>query len=70
MSKSRSLKFRTLQLLEACETPDRELAKAVGASAPWLRLFRQGDIESPNVDLIQRLYEHLSGAPLFNDCEE
>lgn len=61
----RSLKYRTLQLLKSSAIPDRELARTIGISTPWIRLFREGDIKSPNVDTVQRLYEFLAQEPLF-----
>jgi predicted transcriptional regulator len=61
----RSLKYRTLQLLKTSTIPDRELAKTIGISIPWIRMFRDGDIKSPNVDTVQRLYEFLAKEPLF-----
>lgn len=60
-----SLKYRTLLMLTSSSQTDREVAKAIGVSTPWVRLFRQGDIQAPNVDTIQRLYEYLAGRPLF-----
>ena len=65
-SSSRSLKYRALVLLNESPLADREIAKAIGISAPWIRLFKNGDIKAPNVDTVQRLYEYLSGKPLFS----
>lgn len=62
---SRSLKYRTLCLLQESPQTDREVAKAIGVSVPWVRMFREGVIHAPNVDTIQRLYEYLSGKQLF-----
>lgn len=62
---SRSLKYRALCLLQESPQTDREVAKAIGVSVPWVRMFREGVIRAPNVDTIQRLYEYLSGKLLF-----
>lgn len=62
---SRSLKYRTLLMLKECAKPDREVAKDIGTSVPWIRMFRDGDIKAPSVDTVQRLYEYLAGKPLF-----
>lgn len=62
---SNSLKYRTLSLLQTSEISDRDLAREIGTSVPWIRLFKNGDIKAPNVDTVQRLYEFLVGKPLF-----
>lgn len=67
MSEPRSLKYRTWELLQKAPTPPKEIARAVGMTPEWLKLFSTHQIQSPNVDAIQRLYEYLSGAPLFKD---
>jgi len=67
MGESKSLKYRALILLKESLATDRQLARELGVSVPWVRMFRNGDIQSPNVDAVQRLYEHLSGTTLFKD---
>lgn len=62
---SSSLKYRTLQLVQQCSLTDRQFATKFGVSIPWVRQFRNGEVKSPNVDLIQRIYEGLSGRQLF-----
>ena len=62
---SRSLKYRTLLMLKECAQPDKEVARAIGTSVPWIRMFREGDIKAPSVDTVQRLYEYLACKPLF-----
>ena len=64
---STSLKDRTYELLIKSGLSDREVAGIVGCTSQWVRLFRTQEISKPNVDLIQRLYEHLSGEPLLKD---
>lgn len=64
---AKSLKYRTLLLLEKSGKPDRDIANAIGVSGPWVKMFRDGEVKNPGVDTIQRLYEHLTGAPLFKD---
>lgn len=65
--KSVSLKFRTWELLDKTTKTPREIAKDLGVSVQWVRLFKAHEIKSPNVDLVQRLYEYLNQAPLFKD---
>lgn len=60
-----SLKDRTHELLLASGLSDREVATILGCSAQWVFYFRQRTVKSPNVDIIQRLYEHLAGEPLL-----
>ena len=62
---SPSLKERTLRLLQGAPQSDRDLARAIGTSVPWIRLFKNGDIKAPSVDTVQRLYEYLAEEPLF-----
>lgn len=62
-----SLKDRTRQLLEESGLSDREVANVLGCSAQWVAYFRQKTVKSPNVDIIQRLYEHLTGEALLKD---
>ena len=66
----RSLKYRTLKLLEKSPQTDKALANAIGVSTPWIKLFREGETKNPGVDTVQRLYEHLAGRPLFSDVEQ
>lgn len=64
---SRSLKYRTLELLQKSPLSDKDISRQIGVSQPWVRMFREGDIKAPNVDTVQRLYEFLHGAPLFGE---
>lgn len=62
-----SLKYRTLELVRNCGLTEKEFAKRFNVSVPWKSKFLDGSTKSPNVDLIQRIYEGLSGQPLFKD---
>lgn len=64
---TRSLKHRALLLLRESPQTNKQIAEAVGTTAPWVAAFRAGDIRNPGVNTIQRLYEHLSGGPIFKD---
>lgn len=63
---STNLKEHTRQLLIASDLPDREVACLLHCSMTWVRMFKDQQIKSPNVDLIQKLYEHLTGKPLLD----
>ena len=65
--RSKSLRYRTLLLVRESEKSNRQIAEAVGTTAPWVAAFRSGSIKNPGVNTIQRLYEHLAGEPLFKD---
>lgn len=62
-----SLKYRTLELVRQCGLSEKEFARRYGVSLTWRTKFLDGSTKSPNVDLIQRIYEDLSGEPLFKD---
>jgi hypothetical protein len=62
---TRSLKYRTIILLQNTTLKDSEIARKFNVSIPWVRMFRDGVIKSPNVDVVQRLYEGLAGVSLF-----
>lgn len=62
---SKNLKAYTLELLGSAPFTDKEVATALETSVTWVRMFKAGEIKSPNVDLIQRLYEFLTGKPLL-----
>lgn len=64
-----SLKYRTMELVRDCKLSDREFSRRFGVSMSWRRCFLNGTTRSPNVDLVQRIYEGLSGQPLFKDAE-
>ena len=64
---SRSLMHRTYLLAKASPLSNKEVAKAIGVTPAWVSLFRLGEIKDPGVNTIQRLYESLSGEPLFKD---
>ncbi len=61
----KSLKEHTRGLLVASSESDRQIAETLECSVTWVTMFRDGRIKSPNVDVIQRLYEHLTGEPLL-----
>lgn len=63
----RSLMYRALELLQKTDQPHHTVAKAIGVTPAWVRMFRNGDIKDPGVNTIQRLYEYLAGRPLFKD---
>lgn len=65
MQESTSLKYRAWSLLRESARPHKDIAKEIGVSLPWVRLFLDGDIKSPSVDTVQKLYECLAGEPLF-----
>lgn len=60
-----SLKEHTRELLLSSELTDRQVAELLGCSITWVSMFRDGRIRAPNVDIIQKLYEHLAGQPLL-----
>lgn len=60
-----NLKEYTRGQLLASPLSDREVATVLSTSVTWVKMFREGTIKSPNVDTIQRLYEHLTGKPLL-----
>ena len=62
-----SLKYRTMELVRNCGLSDRDFSRQFGVSLSWKRCFLDGTTKSPNVDLVQRIYEGLSGQPLFKD---
>jgi hypothetical protein len=61
-----SLYVRTLQLVRELPrtTTLTEVATETGIPLGWLSAFYRGEITAPNVNRIQILYEHLSGAQL------
>lgn len=62
-----SLKERTRELLRNTTLSNRQIANELEVSVPWVKMFRDGEIKSPNVDVVQKLYEHLTGETLFQD---
>lgn len=65
--KPRSLKYRTWELLKGTDQTPKEVAKAINVTPSWVRLFLANEIKDPGVNVVQRLYEHLTGQPLFKD---
>lgn len=57
----------TRDLANATEISDRDLGKAIDMTPGWVRLFRAGDMKSPGVEAVQRLYEFLTKMPLLKD---
>lgn len=64
---TKSLRQRTWELLNEAGTTPQELAPVLGVSEQWVRMFKAGRIKAPNVDVVQKLYEHLTSGPLFKD---
>lgn len=60
-----SLKEHTRELLKASGRSNREIAEELGCSVTWVEMFLAGRIKAPNVDIIQKLYEHLTGTSLL-----
>lgn len=67
MPEPRSLKYRAWCLLRDTPRPTKEIAKAIGTSTAWVRMFANDEIKDPGVNTIQKLYEYLSGEPIFKD---
>jgi hypothetical protein len=50
----------TLQLLEKCELPLKEIAQKSNLGYEWLKKLKAGAIPDPSVNKIQSLYDFLS----------
>lgn len=64
-----SLHLRTLELVKALPRDITLTQVASGAGLPlaWLTAFCRGDINAPNVNRVQRLWEYLTGRKLGVD---
>jgi len=64
-----TLHTRTLELVRNAPRTMTLTEIALGADLPvaWVTSFFRGEIEAPNVNRVQRLYEHLVGRPLVLD---
>lgn len=67
MQKPKSLKHRAWLLLKETDLSYQEVANRLGVTSTWVRMFLDEKIKDPSVNTVQRLYETLSGEPLFKD---
>jgi hypothetical protein len=58
---------RTLALLNEKQYDIKIVAQATELQYDWLIKFRRGAIKDPSVHKVQKLYEYLTGKPLFTE---
>jgi hypothetical protein len=64
MEQSGTLLQRTNALLYEANQSLMEISRATGLSLYWLQKMKAGTVNSPSVNLVQVLYEYLSGKSL------